>query len=90
MRESLLSQEARALLHDLEKAHETAKAGGAGDSTNSNAQHQRRKSNAHGEGVKTVEQAEGRAKTHRDEVSGEEVPLPHEGETHEEMVHRHR
>lgn len=89
----LAIQEARQLLHDLQKAHKPfeEEAGEAEEAKHASG-HQRRKSvSKHVHPDETSEEHKhGEPRPHRYEESGDEVPLPHEGETHDEMVHRHR
>ncbi|GAA5862767.1 hypothetical protein JCM3774_001915 [Rhodotorula dairenensis] len=86
--------EARQLLHDLQKAHKPfeEEAGEAEEESKPASGHQRRKSvSKHVEAEEgSHEHKHGEPRPHRYEELGDEVPLPHEGETHEEMVHRHR
>ncbi|GAA5962815.1 hypothetical protein JCM8115_001966 [Rhodotorula mucilaginosa] len=87
--------EARQLLHDLQKAHKPFEKSGEAEESKSaeGHHHQRRKSvskHVHDEGNGSHEHKPGEPRPHRYEESGDEVPLPHEGETHEEEVHRHR
>ncbi|GAA5989903.1 hypothetical protein JCM10908_002371 [Rhodotorula pacifica] len=85
--------EARELLHDLQKAHKPfEEAGEAEEPKHTSGHHQRRKSvSKHVESEETHhEHKHGEPRPLRYEAPGDEVPLPHEGETHEEEVHRHR
>ncbi|POY73062.1 hypothetical protein BMF94_3900 [Rhodotorula taiwanensis] len=83
--------EARALLHDLEKAHKPFEESGEAEEHYSSTRHRRKSVSQPSPEKEETEGAEQpHHKPHRYEEPGDELPLPHEGETHEEIVHRHR
>ena len=79
----------------MQKAHKPFEESGEAEESKSaeGTHHQRRKSvskHIHEEDTHSHGHKHGEPRPHRYEEAGDEVPLPHEGETHEEEVHRHR